>query len=296
METRSKEGSSLPSLAPSTLPRSFYTPLLAALFVTSSTQLNEPAVAAVAGATTRRRTARDHLRADRVRRIHHAARDRALSLCVHLPRPQDTTLAIESGRAQLQADNAAADAASRQEQQEPHCQPARAGFESVRLFARRHARLREEEARAQARALHAWSAPAPGLRASVWRRPIDLLRLQPPRPRQPKHARACVRPPRRSVPRQADATSASRAKVDPVRVHLDSALQALDELAYDEKPAASKEARPFLPTLALASSPYAHPTLAATLTYGETPSPTKTARLLPHQPSPSLATSPSYQP
>ena len=105
-----------------------------------------------------------------------------------------------------------------------------------------------------------------------------------------------VRPPRRSVPRQADATSASRAKVDPVRVHLDSALQALDELAYDEQPAASKEARPFLPTLALASSPYAHPTLAATLTYGETPSPTKTARLLPHQPSPSLATSPSYQP
>ena len=98
------------------------------------------------------------------------------------------------------------------------------------------------------------------------------------------------------MPRQADATSASRAKVDPVRVHLDSALQALDELAYDEKPAASKEARPFLPTLGLASSPYAHPTLAATLTYGETPSPTKTARLLPHQPSPSLATSPSYQP
>ena len=153
-----------------------------------------------------------------------------------------------------------------------------------------------ERARPWFATLHAWSAPAPGLRASVWRRPIDLLRLQPPRPRQPKHARACVRPPRRSVPRQADATSASRAKVDPVRVHLDSALQALDELAYDEQPAASKEARPFLPTLALASSPYAHPTLAATLTYGETPSPTKTARLLPHQPSPSLATSPSYQP
>lgn len=107
----------------------------------------------------------------------------------------------------------------------------------------------DRKKREHRRALHAWSAPAPGLRASVWRRPIDLLRLQPPRPRQPKHARACVRPPRRSVPRQADATSACRAKVDPVRVHLDSALQALDELAYDEEPAASKQARPFPPTL-----------------------------------------------
>ena len=33
----------------------------------------------------------------------------------------------------------------------------------------------------------------------------------------------------RPVPRQADAMSASRAKVDPVRLHLDSALQALDD-------------------------------------------------------------------
>ena len=48
----------------------------------------------------------------------------------------------------------------------------------------------------------------------------------------------------RPVPRQADAMSASRAKVDPVRLHLDSALQALDELAYDEKPAPSPQALP----------------------------------------------------
>ena len=48
----------------------------------------------------------------------------------------------------------------------------------------------------------------------------------------------------RPVPRQADAMSASRAKVDPVRLHLDSALQALDELAYDEKPVPSQRALP----------------------------------------------------
>ena len=73
---------------------------------------DEPALSTAAA--TRRRTARYHLRADRVRRVRRAARHRALSLCVHLPHPQGTACAAESGQAQLQADDAAAVAASRQ--------------------------------------------------------------------------------------------------------------------------------------------------------------------------------------
>ena len=46
------------------------------------------------------------------------------------------------------------------------------------------------------------------------------------------------------MPRQANPESASLAKVDPVRVHLDSALRALDEIAYGDKPALSKAPLP----------------------------------------------------
>merc|ERR550514_1385516 len=44
------------------------------------------------------------------------------------------------------------------------------------------------------------------------------------------------RPPPRPVPRPADPEAAYRARIDPVRVHLDGALDALDQLAFDAEP------------------------------------------------------------